>query len=111
MDRVTIANKHWYKGKISPIYCGRGSVLGNPYVIGADGDRNAVCAKYQVYFDGLINDQNNPITIEVKRIYKIARTTNVVLLCFCAPAKCHCITIKNEIDKHLLQNGHGTDAF
>lgn len=59
------------------VYIGRGSKWGNPYRIGVDGDRDAVCEKYEKYFwsSGLFK--------------AIAELDNKVLGCYCAPKRCH----------------------
>ena len=76
------------------VYCGRGGkvvftnssgrewLLGNPYVIGPDGDRAMVIAKHRcdVYLD--------PEFMEWLR----QNLRGKDLLCFCAPLPCHCDT-------------------
>lgn len=60
------------------VYIGRGSKWGNPFVIGRDGDRDEVIAKYEQYL--LNNDGLWSSLYELK---------GKVLGCWCSPAHCH----------------------
>ena len=60
-------------------YIGRGSVAGNPFVIGRDGDRDEVCDKFERMVEA------DP---ELKsRLVAYCRGRD--LLCYCAPRRCH----------------------
>jgi len=60
------------------VYIGRGSMWGNPFEIGRDGDREAVCAKYLKYLLG--NEQ---------LLKALPSLKDKTLGCFCAPKLCH----------------------
>jgi len=60
------------------VYIGRPSKWGNPFVIGRDGDRAAVIAKYREYL--LAKPELLAALPELKR---------KVLGCWCKPAACH----------------------
>ena len=60
------------------IYIGRGSPWGNPYVIGKDGNREEVIAKFKEY--AIVKG----IDIRAKRELK-----GKILGCFCSPLPCH----------------------
>src|SRR5262245_44186671 len=60
------------------VYIGRGTKWGNPFVIGKDGDRPTVIAKYKRALW-----QNKALLAEV------AELRGKKLLCFCAPQACH----------------------
>ncbi|OAH45442.1 hypothetical protein AX777_17705 [Sphingobium yanoikuyae] len=60
------------------IYIGRGSKWGNPFVIGHDGDRATVIAKYERYL------RQRP---DLLRDLDELRGRDLV--CFCAPLACH----------------------
>jgi hypothetical protein len=60
------------------VYIGRGSIWGNPFVIGPDGTREEVCAKYLGYLLG------NQKLLDSLHLLKGKR-----LGCFCAPKLCH----------------------
>jgi len=74
-----VHNKYHGTAGSSAVYIGRGSPYGNPFVIGKDGDRNAVCDKFEHML------MNNPeLLSKVKRELK-----GKDLVCFCAPKRCH----------------------
>lgn len=79
------------KGRIPPdaVYIGRPSKWGNPYVIGRDGTREEVIAKYKLHLHttGLVNS--------------VDELRGKDLVCFCAPKPCHGdILIRLANDKH-----------
>lgn len=59
------------------IYIGHPSKWGNPFMIGRDGDRDEVCAKYleHLYQTGLID--------------QVSELRGRDLVCWCAPLACH----------------------
>lgn len=108
-NKITIINKH--KTNEPHIYCGRGSVLGNPYVI-KDKNKNhkgkfevstrdEACDKYKEYFDLQIKNKNEAFLQELRNIYSKLLTQDVNLGCFCAPQRCHCETIKDFIEEKM----------
>lgn len=64
------------------VYIGRPSIFGNPFVIGMDGDRKQVIAKFRRYFFH---------RIESDPVYKkaVLGLRGKILGCFCAPLPCH----------------------
>ena len=58
---------------------GRGSVWGNPFIIGADGDRNTVIAKFNQYMYWRLSREIN--WLEPLRGKDLA--------CYCSPNPCH----------------------
>lgn len=60
------------------VYIGRPSIWGNPFVIGKDGSRDDVIAKYETWLlgNGQLVDQ-------------LAALAGKDLVCWCAPARCH----------------------
>ena len=60
------------------IYIGRGSKWGNPFRIGADGNRATVIAKHARW----LRDQHHLLRA-------LDELGGKDLLCFCAPAACH----------------------
>ncbi len=95
---VTVVNK--YK-EPNHIYCGRGSALGNPFVMNNESQRDEVCDKYEVWFYTQI-ELNNPSVISMlSSIARQAALGDVNLGCFCNPKRCHCDTIKAYIEMQL----------
>lgn len=82
------------------IRCDRESVLGNPFYMQDESmrERDRVCAEYDKW---LIPNLNEERRAELVRILRIARNHNVALMCWCAPLRCHCRTIKRVLDKKL----------
>lgn len=71
-----------YKKDSAPdnaVYIGRGSAWGNPYVIGKDGNREEVIAKFKKYAVIMLSENPN-------WLYKLK---NKDLMCFCKPLACH----------------------
>ena len=75
----TVVNK--YKEDFD-VYIGRGSVWGNPYVIGQDGTREEVIEKYKHYLWEMITSKR--ISLDQLKNLKGKR-----LGCFCKPKACH----------------------
>lgn len=63
------------------VYIGRGSIFGNPYVIGRDGTREQVIARYEEWFKFLIRDS--------KFVAELKSLKGKKLGCFCSPLLCH----------------------
>lgn len=63
------------------VYIGRPSKWGNPFVIGRDGDRAAVIAKYRDYINA---PQMYSLREDAKHELK-----GKTLGCYCAPQACH----------------------
>jgi len=108
---ITVVNKYKHTPTINDIYIGRGSVLGNPFV----GTKNVNLTKgkyqcdsreesiesYERYLLEKINIRDTVICNELNRIYKISKSSNVNLVCFCSPKKCHGDIIKKILDQKL----------
>lgn len=73
--KTTVVNK--YKQQYD-IYIGRGSVWGNPFIIGRDGTREEVIEKYRKWIE------TQPVLLSKIHLLKGKR-----LGCFCKPLKCH----------------------
>ena len=59
-------------------YIGRPSKWGNPFVIGKDGDRTTVIAKYEAWI------RNQPDLMAA-----LPELEGLVLACWCSPQPCH----------------------
>ena len=84
-----VVNIYTFKGKY--IYIGRGSRLGNPYVIGKDGDREGVISRYKVDFYRRLEEEPD------FREY-VESLKGKILGCFCKPKACHGDIIKEYLD-------------
>ena len=80
----------------------RASVLGNPFYMHNETERDAVCDKYEVYFNEKVTTKTDDAFMNaLRRIYKLAQTNKVYLACWCAPKRCHAETIKKFIEQYL----------
>lgn len=106
---IIIVNKHH---GTSGEYIGRGSPLGNPFVIGKDGTREQVIAKYEVWLQEQI-DKGNPVVLdELNRLgNKAIDEKGLALQCFCYPKPCHGEVIKEKLVKamykYFVENPNG----
>lgn len=84
------------------VSCGRGSPLGNPYRMTHEATRDEVCDKYQAWFDDqLSRTDNEAFHSYLGSIEMAANIGDVHLMCWCAPQRCHCETIKGHLDAKL----------
>jgi hypothetical protein len=79
---MTVLNKHTSDTPPDAIYIGRGSKWGNPFIIGTHGNRDSVCDHYEQYL-------NDRVRAEEITLIELAELYGKVLLCFCAPLRCH----------------------
>lgn len=97
---ITVVNIH-HKPKGS-IYCGRGTPLGNPFVMADESMRDIVCDKYEEWFTNKVMNPDNAVFHEfLDEIVQKAKVEDVSLGCFCAPKRCHCDTIKHYVENKL----------
>jgi|SRR3989304_2107418 len=91
------------KEKIFTHYIGRGSIFGNPYKIGRDGDRETVIKKYEKYA------RKNKVLMESIQ----GLPENAILGCFCKPKMCHGDVIiklyKERFKVTILQSESGAN--
>ncbi len=73
--KTTVVNK---KHSEFDVYIGRGSIWGNPYRIGVDGNRNDVIQKYKTDLHNGKFSKEQLLVLKGKR-----------LGCFCKPLACH----------------------
>jgi uncharacterized protein DUF4326 len=64
------------------VYIGRGSVFGNPFRIGRDGDRADVVHKFQVSFRARLAE-------DPEFWYAVQGLRGKTLMCYCKPQLCH----------------------
>jgi len=86
-------------------YIGRGgygkdrSPLANCYLIGKDGSREQVIAKYRRWLWAQMNNGNPEVVGELRRLLALARREEgVKLACYCTPLLCHGLIIKSCLE-------------
>ena len=96
---ISIGVKWIDKPNAINVYIGRGSPLGNPFVIGTHGTRDEVCDKYETY----LNQTTEPEVIRTldKLVQLVRMGENINLQCYCQGKRCHGETIKNYITLHI----------
>ena len=98
---ITIVNRKTWCGE--SIYVGRPGVLGNPFVIGRDGDRSAVIQKYRRWLWNELQRRSGPVFAEIHRLATLAKSGDLVLACWCFPQQCHAAVVKAAIEWIILQ--------
>lgn len=110
---IYVANVKTYNFKNFPsdaasVYIGRampgrpGSPLRNPFKLAKGESRDECLSRYVKWFNDLLPD--SPEHKEMARLVEIARNGNLVLLCWCAPEKCHGDVIKEAIEAELKED-------
>lgn len=80
----------------------RSTVVGNPFPMHNETQRNEVCDKYAEYFAQQM-PINKAFHAYIGNIYRTAKKQDVALGCWCAPKRCHAETIKTFIEQHLKE--------
>lgn len=83
-----VHNKYKNTAPVDAVYIGRPSKWGNPFVIGKDGSRSDVVAKYEEYILG-----------KPELLAQLHELKGKDLVCFCAPQACH-----GDVLVHLANN-------
>lgn len=95
---ITVVNVR--DGWVGVTYVGRGkqSKLGNPFVIGKDGDRDEVIAKYRAWLWVEIQKRGEVWNELVALAQRVKAGEQLQLGCWCAPQACHADVIAKCID-------------
>jgi len=78
----------------------RPTVLGNPFAIGADGERDDVIEKYRRWFRTSLGE-SPAVEAKVAELTELARKGDLTLLCWCAPKRCHAEVVAAEIRRRV----------
>lgn len=93
---ITVVNK---KRGGQGFYIGRPSPLGNPFVIGRDGDRAQVVLKYEEWLHEQMDQGNQRVWNALAWIKDALEAgENINLVCWCAPEACHGDVIKRLVE-------------
>lgn len=100
---ILILNKKYVKDSSryngETVYIGRPSVLGNPFVIGKDGNRAEVIEKYKLWLRERWTTGGDVKKELIRLAKKHKAGENLNLLCWCHPMPCHGEVIKDAIEK------------
>lgn len=89
------------------VYIGRGnsqilhSPLANPFKISATCSRDESIAQYETWLFQAIGSRNEQVIKELNRLYFLAKTGDLELVCYCKPLACHGDVIKRVLDNAL----------
>lgn len=107
---ITIYNMRDRKpNKSYDIKVDRSSILGSPYYLKSEKDRNNVCNLYHEWFYKNVDAPGNErmtFKKELTRLIDIYLEYNKLnLFCWCAPKRCHAETIKQYIINEASNKG------
>ena len=95
MFEITVVNRHHQKPDDEKgEYIGRGSPLGNPWMINAEFTRERAIEQYDVYLRRQIEVEDPDVMRELNRLIDIAETRPLKLVCSCKPKACHGDVVK-----------------
>ena len=102
MKNITIKNLRFEKPyKEWQVKIDRSSILGNPYYMKNENERNTVCEQYETYFYNKIKNNDIRFIAELKRLKKLLEIYNKLeLYCWCYPKRCHGETIKQYLENN-----------
>lgn len=83
----------------------RQSILGNPFYMKSESERDDVCNKYQMYFEKQFKDCvenniefSNQFINELQKLVEIYKKHQKLrLFCWCSPKRCHAETIRDYV--------------
>lgn len=95
------------------IYCGRPSILGNPYPITITRSREEAIDKYRLWLYTQIMESNRRV---IETLDKLKEDS--VLICWCTPEPCHCEVIvaawkwrQQELAAHMAKVEEQRDSI
>jgi hypothetical protein len=98
---ANVLNKRIVGEPKGSVYIGRGSIWGNPFVIGKDGTRADVCRKYaNLMFERLTGEHGGKWADALENI------KGKDLVCWCAPQQCHgdhLLHLANDTNRHGME--------
>ncbi len=107
MTRVRVINKYRESARLPEVgvYVGRPSLLGNPYKMHTEAQRDLVIEKYRVWMIARMRHPNNPVREKIIELALLVKSgQSVALECMCAPRRCHADIIKTTIEEYLQEN-------
>lgn len=106
---ITVTNiKHGIPDYTAAVYIGRkmpgwtASPLGNPYRLKRESERCKAVEQYRAWLTEQMKS-DTPARAEIERLAVIARSTDLLLLCYCAPKLCHGDVVKEFVERAIDQ--------
>ncbi len=78
------------------VYVGRPSVLGNPFAMRSEADRQRVVADYRAWLRSQYQTRG-PERQELEHLLQLALAGPLELVCYCAPRSCHADVIREAL--------------
>ena len=102
MNNVIIKNLRNEKPQYAwQVRVDRASVLGNPFYMKNETERDAVCKQYEDYFQEKIQNPQSAFYKEIQRLQAVLQEYgHLKLFCWCAPKQCHAESIKKYLENH-----------
>lgn len=89
-------------GNRDAVRCDRRTVLGNPFRMESEDDRDEVCDNYEEYFHEKLHSTDLEFTNFLCDLIEITIDQGYIKLgCHCAPKRCHLDTVKRFLDTVL----------
>lgn len=85
-------------------YIGRGTPLGNPAVLGRDGDRPTVIRLFEGWLEEQLRRRDPRVCAELRRLYDLAQQGPLELSCWCVPLACHGEVIRDVLLRKARQD-------
>ena len=71
--------------------------MGNPFVVGRDGSREEVIAKYRLWLWGRLQEPDSTQERELRRLLAQAVEGELELLCWCHPLHCYAEVVRGAV--------------
>ena len=98
---IHVENKRTYRGP--GVYVGRPSSLGNPWRVPRGynhaTDPDGVLEKYRAWLLNRLAEPSSFQSHDMSFLVRAARQGDLVLICWCAPKRCHADVIREEIER------------
>lgn len=79
----------------------RTTILGNPFIMHTEADRDRVCDEYRDYFNDLVEQKEPQAMNALRGLFKLGKQQGYLKLgCHCAPKRCHADTIANFLKQY-----------
>ena len=99
MGKITVINKKVDKNFSNEVYIGRGSILGNKFIIGEKMSRSQACEHYDIWLKKEIKRKKKVYSFMVTLAKRVVRTKGTTWLgCYCKPKQCHGDSVKEQLE-------------
>jgi hypothetical protein len=99
VGKIKVINKKVDRNLSNEVYIGRGSILGNKFVIGEGVSRAESCALYDAWLKKEMERRKKVYSYMFNLTKKIARTKGTTWLgCYCKPKQCHGDSVKEQLE-------------